>query len=346
MTCGWSGAGTSPLHDGGMSAADPPAGHPPTGGPGDGPGWGPPVAPPPRDGVTPPRPDRGTPPVEAGGAGPPIGDAHCYEHPGRPASSVCRRCERPICTECMRAAPVGWQCARCVHRDSRDAPVSRWRPRAGGTLGATRVTPVVAALIAVNVVVFIYEESNLNSVVNRFALLPLVTRHEPYRLITAAFLHANITHIALNMFTLVVIGPAVEAALGHIRCLAVYLLAAFGGEVLSYLLGPLREYSVGASGAIFGLMGAYFILARRRRWDLSLITPLIVINLVFSFLDPAIDWRAHVGGLLVGAAVAWIFLATEPLPARLRQTAQPAACVAILAGLALLSRLPAGHIHL
>jgi membrane associated rhomboid family serine protease len=246
----------------------------------------------------------------------------------------------------MREAPVGWQCARCVHRDSRDAPVTRWRPRAGGTLGATRVTPVVAAIIAVNVVVFIYEESNFNSVVSRFALLPIATQHQPYRLITAAFLHQSITHIALNMFTLVVIGPAVEAALGRTRCLAVYLLAAFGGEVLSYLIGPLLEYSVGASGAIFGLMGAYFILARRRRWDLSLITPLIVINLVFSFLDPAIDWRAHVGGLLVGAAVAWIFLATEPLPTAQRRIAQPAACVAILAVLALLSRLPPGHVHL
>ena len=246
----------------------------------------------------------------------------------------------------MRAAPVGWHCARCVHLDSRQAPVTRWRPRTGGTLGATRVTPVVAALIAINLIVFIVEESEFDPVVTRFAMLPLVTRHEPYRLITAAFLHENVTHIALNMLTLIVVGPAVEAALGRIRCLALYLLSAVGGEVLSYLIGPLLEYSFGASGAIFGLMGAYFVLARRRRWDLSLITPLIVVNLIFSFLDPAIDWRAHVGGLVVGAVVAWVFAATESLPTPSRRLAQTVTCAGVLALLALVSRVPPGHVHL
>jgi membrane associated rhomboid family serine protease len=145
------------------------------------------------------------------------------------------------------------------------------------------------------------------------------------------------------MLTLVIVGPAVEAALGRVRCLAAYLIAAFGGEVLSYLVGPLDQYSLGASGAIFGLMGAYFVLARRRGWDLSLITPLIVINLVFSFLDPAIDWRAHVGGLLTGAALAWVFEQTESLPAWSRRTVQPAACITAVALLALISTLPPGH---
>jgi membrane associated rhomboid family serine protease len=246
----------------------------------------------------------------------------------------------------MREAPVGWQCPRCIHRDSRRAPVTHWRPTGTGTLGATKVTPVVAAIIAVNVVIFVVEKTNFRSIVARFALLPAVTAHQRYRLITAAFLHESVTHIALNMVTLVVVGPAVEAALGRVRCLAVYLTAAFGGEVLSYLVGPLDQYSLGASGAIFGLMGAYYVLARQRRWDLSLITPLIVINLIFSFLDPAIDWRAHVGGLLTGAALAWIFTRTASLPAAVRRTVQPVACLAVVAGLGLLSFLPPGRIHL
>jgi membrane associated rhomboid family serine protease len=294
------------------------------GAPGDRPTWGPPLAPPP----VPPAPDAAT----------------CYLHPDRRASSVCRRCDRPICTDCMREAPVGWQCARCIHRDSRTAPVTQWRPSRGGTLGATRLTPVVIGILAVNVLVFLYEETNFDSVVSRFALYPPLTRQQPYRLLTGAFLHASFTHIALNMVSLIIVGPAVEAAVGRWRTVALYLLAAVGGEVLSFLLGPLTELSLGASGAIFGLMGAYFVLARRRGWDTSLIVPLIVINLGFSFLDPAIDWRAHVGGLLVGAAVAYAFSATESMVPARRRLAEPAVVVGVLAVLALLSRLPPGHV--
>jgi membrane associated rhomboid family serine protease len=244
----------------------------------------------------------------------------------------------------MREAPVGWQCARCVHNDAKTAPVTRWRPRQAGTLGTSRLTPVVIVLIAVNVVIFLIEETNLNSIEYRFALIPALTPGERYRLITAAFLHASFTHIFLNMITLVIIGPAVETAIGKSRFLAVYLLAAFGGEVCSFLLGPLYVGSLGASGAIFGLMGAYYVLARQRGWDRSIVVPLIVINLIFSFLDPAIDWRAHVGGLAVGALVALVFSWTAGQAPKVRRAAEPLACVAILVVLAALSLLPPGHV--
>jgi membrane associated rhomboid family serine protease len=246
----------------------------------------------------------------------------------------------------MREAPVGWQCTRCVHNDAKTAPVSRWRPRQVGTLGASRLTPVVIVLIALNVVIFLIEETNLNSIAFRYALIPILTPGERYRLITAAFLHASFTHIFLNMITLAIIGPAVETAIGKSRFVAVYLLAAFGGEVCSYLLGPLNVESLGASGAIFGLMGAYFVLARRRGWDLSIVVPLIVINLIFSFLDPAIDWRAHVGGLAIGALVAVVFLWTEGRAPKVRRAAEPLACAAILVALGALSFLPPGHVNI
>jgi membrane associated rhomboid family serine protease len=239
---------------------------------------------------------------------------------------------------------VGWQCARCIHQDAKAAPVTRWRPRQPGTLGASRLTPVVMVLIAVNVVIFLIEETNLRSIEYRFALVPAFTPGERYRLITAAFLHEGFTHIFLNMITLVIIGPAVETAIGKSRFLAVYLLAAFGGEVFSYLLGPLLEESLGASGAIFGLMGAYYVLARRRGWDRSIVAPLIVVNLIFSFLDPAIDWRAHVGGLAVGALVALIFSWTAGQAPRVRRAAEPLACVGVLVVLGALSLLPPGHV--
>jgi membrane associated rhomboid family serine protease len=260
--------------------------------------------------------------------------------------AVCRRCEQPICTDCMREAPVGWQCARCVHRDSRKAPVTRWQPRSRGTLGATRLTPLVIAIVAINVVVFVIEETDFNPILLRFALIPALTPNEPYRLITAAFLHVSFSHIFLNMLALVIIGPALEAAVGKLRFIAVYLIAAFGGEVFSYLVGPLLVESVGASGAIFGVMGAYLVLARRRGWDLSIVLPLIGINLVYSFLDPAIDWRAHVGGLVIGGLLAFIFTLTEREVASTRRIVEPLACVVVLAVLVGLSRIPPGHIHL
>jgi len=245
----------------------------------------------------------------------------CYVHPGRLASSVCRRCNRPICTECMTEAPVGWQCRSCVREGARSSPVRRWQPgRQGyGRLGATRMTPMVIALIAVNVIVYVWEMSSKagvlfvngqfvgqcpHSVECNYGLLPAaVHQGEWYRLISAAFLHANIEHIAFNMFTLAIVGAPIEAELGKVRFLALYFVSALGGSVGSYLLSEPLQIGVGASGAIFGLMGAYFVIARRRRWDSSAILALIIINLLISFASTGIDWRAHLGGLVVGAVV-------------------------------------------
>lgn len=252
------------------------------------------------------------------GAPPP---AMCYIHRGRPAGSVCRRCNRPICPECMTEAPVGWQCRSCVREGARTSPVRRWQPaRPGyGRLGATHMTPMVIALIAVNVIVYIWEMSSKagalvvdgrfigvcpHSVECNYGLIPAaVHQGEWYRLISSAFMHANIEHIAFNMFTLAIVGAPIEAELGKVRFLALYFVSALGGSVGSYLLSQPLQIGVGASGAIFGLMGAYFVIARRRRWDSSAILGLIIINLVISFASTGIDWRAHLGGLLVGAIV-------------------------------------------
>jgi membrane associated rhomboid family serine protease len=133
-----------------------------------------------------------------------------------------------------------------------------------------------------------------------------VAHGEPYRLLTSAFLHEpgfsgfGPAHIIFNMWALLVIGPALERLLGHARFLAVYLLSALGGAVLFYLLAPVNEPSLGASGAIFGLFGAYFVVARRLRVDSRAIVILIVLNLVISFAFSGIAWQAHVGGLITG----------------------------------------------
>jgi membrane associated rhomboid family serine protease len=282
----------------------------------------------------------------------------CYAHPGRVAGSVCRRCNRPICPDCMTEAPVGWQCRACVRAGSRRSPVSRWQPvRPGyGRLGATRMTPVVVAVIVVNVVVYVWEMSGRAgaAVVNgrmieicphiaecKYGLLPVAVHNgEWYRLITAAFLHVSIEHIAFNMFTLAIVGAPVEAELGRLR---------FIGSVGSYLLGSPLEVGIGASGAIFGLMGAYFIIARRRRWDISVIVALIAINLLFSFTTTGIDWRAHLGGLVVGAVVGTA-MTRSGRGWQLGPTGEMAvgigAAVVVAAILSLLVTLPPGQVNL
>jgi membrane associated rhomboid family serine protease len=272
----------------------------------------------------------------------------CYAHPDRLAGSICRRCNRPICTDCMREAPVGWQCAGCVKQGARISPTVRWRPRSPGRLGSTRMTPVVLGLIIVNTAIYLWEQTKLTHNIVRFGLWPyqIHYQHQWYRMVTSPFLHASVTHIFLNMLTLAIVGPPVEAELGRFRFLAVYLASALGGSVCSYLLGPLNEVGVGASGAIFGVMGAYFVLARRNRWDTSTILALIVINLVISFADPTIDWRAHVGGLIVGGAVGHGLARTTERrrPPAVSVAAGVAVFAAAVVPLVLLSLLPPGQV--
>jgi membrane associated rhomboid family serine protease len=262
----------------------------------------------------------------------------------------------------MREAPVGWQCSRCVQQDSRRAPVTRWRPApAAGRLGNTRLTPVVMVLICINVAVFIWEETNFNNIVYRFGLVanaigvngqPIGVRQgQWYRLFTAPFLHASVEHILFNMATLAIVGSPVEAELGKVRFIALYLVSALGGSVGSYLLSHPNELGVGASGAIFGLFGAYFVLARRRGWPVTTIVVLIVLNLVIDFADTTIDWRAHIGGLVTGAVLTIGLARSEELGQTgagrsAEVTTGVVSTVAVAVVIGLLALLPPGHVNL
>jgi membrane associated rhomboid family serine protease len=219
---------------------------------------------------------------------------------------------------------------------------------------------MVMVVIAVNVAVFIWEETNLNNIVYRFGLIanaiglhgePIGVRQgQWYRLLTAPFLHASVEHIFFNMVTLAIVGPPVEAELGKVRFLTVYLVSALGGSVGSYLLSPANELGVGASGAIFGVMGAYFVLARRRGWPVSTIVVLIVVNLALGFSTTTIDWRAHLGGLVSGAVVAMGLARSAEL--RRRDSHGPEVAVGVIstlsvvAALGLIALLPPGHVNL
>ena len=204
----------------------------------------------------------------------------------------------------MVQAPVGWHCRRCVHQAARKSPVVRYRPGLVGVPSA-RQAPVTMALIVINLVLFFAATASSRLTFDSY-LIPLFMVHfgQSYRLVASFFVTNNFLDVALNMWCLYIIGRLVEPTLGKWRYIALYLLCGLGGSVAYYLLGNPQQPAAGASGAIFGLFGAYFILARRASANTSSILALIAINLVFSFTIPDIAWQAHVGGLATGLVVA------------------------------------------
>jgi membrane associated rhomboid family serine protease len=261
----------------------------------------------------------------------------CYRHPGRPTYVSCTRCGRPACPDCLRSAAVGHQCLDCIQ--SGNQGVRQASGRFGGALSSkARVTQ---ALIVINVVLYLVQlaHSSLATDWEIFGAarapsgqLVGVAFGQYYRLITSAFLPGTgslgILDIAFNMWALLIVGPALERVLGGARYLAVYLASALGGSVLYYLLVQPNQPALGASGAIFGLFGAWFVLSRRMGLDSRQVVLLIVLNLGISFAVPFIAWQAHVGGLIVGAALT---AAYAYAPRRNRTLIQVAATCAVVA---------------
>jgi membrane associated rhomboid family serine protease len=305
------------------------------------PGWGQPPPAPPVPG-TPGRPHGGPPDDDRIGLGP---NTRCEYHPDRLASSVCRSCNRPICSDCMVQAPVGWHCRQCVKREAKKSPVVRYRPGTPGAVSLSRV-PVTMGLIIVCVALYVASSADPN-LLNDYAEWGIgIETGQWYRLFTSIFFHLDFLHIALNMISLLVIGRLVEPLLGKWRYLALFLVTGFGGAVASYLLTNPLTPSVGASGAIFGLFGAYFVIARRAAADTSGILVLIVINLVYSFAVPGISWQDHLGGLATGLVVAAGFGLARGRRRQLEILADVVVLTAVCVALVLLMLLPAGVANL
>jgi membrane associated rhomboid family serine protease len=253
----------------------------------------------------------------------------CYRHPDRATYVRCTRCNRPICPECMRDAAVGHQCAECVQEGAK--MVRQPKTSFGGReYGANPV--ITYALIAINVVMFVLEtvSRGLKSELVLFA--PAVADGDLYRLVTSAFMHYGVTHLLFNMYALWVIGPPLEKSLGRLRFTALYALSALGGSVLVYLLSPLNAATAGASGAVFGLFGAAFVVGKRLNLDVKWVVGLIALNLAFTFVIPLlgganISWQGHIGGLVTGAVVA---AAYAYAPRERRTLIQMSATVALL----------------
>lgn len=257
----------------------------------------------------------------------------CYRHPGRPTYVRCNRCERYICGDCMRNAAVGHQCVECVREGARTVRQPRTR------FGGRAATPLLTyALIAINVLAFVVQMASGNLERQLSLFPPAVAGGEFYRLVTSAFLHYGAMHLLLNMWALYVVGPPLEMWLGRLRFGALYALSGLGGSVLVYLISPLDTATAGASGAIFGLFGATFVVGKRLAVDVRWIVAVIAVNLVFNLLAPLlssqrISWQAHVGGLVTGAVVAAAYVYP---PRERRNVIQAAVTIVVLLSFAVL----------
>jgi membrane associated rhomboid family serine protease len=232
--------------------------------------------------------------------------AYCYRHPDRETGLSCSVCERPICTECMTTAPVG---IRCPEHSGKPQGVQRM------TSGARRVSfegtgaLVTKSLIGLNVLVFLVNlaqgaslSQNGGELYLRGLLFgPAVADGDWWRLLTAAFLHGSILHLGMNMLVLWWVGAPVEEALGRGRFLALYIVSALAGSAGALIASP-NAFTVGASGAIFGILGAAVVFELQGLHVLGgAALSIIVLNLVLTFAVPNISIGGHIGGLIGGA---------------------------------------------
>ena len=248
-------------------------------------------------------------------------DNFCYRHPDRQSFVLCQRCLRTICGECQTPLPVGVICPECLaeQRKAASANVTRMpRRRVAGLDGKPVVTYTLVIVTSVFYLIGLIPGIGLY-VQNLLAFHAQLAYVQPWRLLTVTLVHASIFHIAFNMLALWALGRSLEPLLGRWRFLGLYLLSALGGSVLTALLAP-NTWVVGASGAVWGLLGAMFVIGRHLGANVTAIAVLLGINLVITFLPGSnIAWQAHIGGGLVGALTGVIFARTRKIRQRALQ---------------------------
>ena len=233
----------------------------------------------------------------------------CYRHPTRETGVSCSSCGRPICPDCMTPTTVGMRCPECARERTR---VHRVRP------GDLPAAPATQALIVANVLAYLAEVftgggglGSVSGTVYEHGVLfsPFVSiNHEYWRLLTSGFLHASILHVGFNMIFLWFIGRSLEPAIGTARFVAAYVAALLCGSFGVLLLEP-NVPALGASGAIFGLLGTLIVEARRRGIDLwqSGLIQIALLNFVFTFVGANIAIGAHLFGFAGGVVVGVVF---------------------------------------
>jgi len=241
----------------------------------------------------------------------------CYRHTDRETYIRCQRCGRPICPDCMRQASVGFQCPECVREGAKT--VRQPRTAFGGRpVGDALVTQVLIGINAVVFVLLLITGGSGSDLLPRLwlspeslcqsdgiggcgALLPGVADGAFWQLVTSYFTHVQVWHIGFNMLALYVLGPQLEGLLGRVRFLALYLLAGLCGSLAVYWLSPVNQPTVGASGAIFGLMGALLVVAVKLRANVQALLGLLAVNALITVIGAGyISWQGHLGGFLGG----------------------------------------------
>ncbi|MCU1370543.1 MAG: rhomboid family protein [Ilumatobacteraceae bacterium] len=253
----------------------------------------------------------------------------CYRHPDQQAGVVCQRCDRPICPQCMHQASVGFHCPECTKQGAQKVYQG---------ISSLQQRPIVTEiLMGTNVAVFIIgmlivaSGDYLGGSITRFHLdfASIAYTHgnpitgysggvgggEWYRLVTSGFVHFGIIHLAVNMYSLWILGRAAEQYAGRLKFGIIYGVSLLAGSFGSLVMEP-QALSAGASGAIFGLMGAMFLAFRAQGIPLSRspLLSVLILNLIITFSVPGISIGAHVGGLIGGAVAGWAFfdLARRP----------------------------------
>lgn len=237
----------------------------------------------------------------------------CPRHPGQVAYVRCQRCDRPTCPACQRPAPVGIQCVDCVKAEAKA------NPRAIVVRPGQERPVVTFGLIGLCTVMWLLQLVS-SSITDRFFFAPALGEAEPWRFVTAAFLHdpSSPMHLLFNMYALWLTGQYLEPVLGRVRFLALYLVSALGGsvgyEVLTAYPSLTRGWlqgTVGASGAVFGLFLAVVVLNLKLKRDITSMLVVIAINAVLSIVIAGIAWQAHLGGAITGAACAATLLQND-----------------------------------
>lgn len=264
----------------------------------------------------------------------------CFRHPDRETWIRCQRCDKSICPDCMRDAAVGFQCPDCVKQANKGSRQNR--AMYGGERSADpRLTSYV--LIGINAVVwlaiaatgggrsrladllalrangvcspgdgYLYDIEQRVCDATGATFLPGVADGAWWQLLTSVFTHVEIWHVALNMFALFLFGPALEGIIGRTRFLAVYVVSGLASSVLVLFLSHEYGSTVGASGALFGLLGALLVLARKARLNSQWLVQNLVIAVVITVVGwRMISWQGHLGGFL-GGVVAAALIAYAP----------------------------------
>lgn len=269
---------------------------------------------------------------------PPPTRERCYRHPDVETGVHCTRCGRPICPDCMIPAPVGHQCPECIAEARREYRRGPGRRAAAANLPSTGATMLLLIAIGVGYVWelvvaggpgSLFEGPSGQDLIDAGALVPFtggsirgltggLVGGEWWRLVSSMFLHAGLIHLGLNAYVLWIFGSAIEREIGRLSTLGVFLTTGVFAGAASFALSSRPTIAVGASGAIFGLVGAFVVYNYLRRHHvlaqarLRAALSMLILNLIIGFSIPLIDWRAHVGGLVAGLAAGFAVDPSRP----------------------------------